>query len=37
VATVEAMRKMYWNKEYKKGMVKVVVKGKLKDDRDEFE
>ena len=37
VATVEEMRKMIWNKEYKKGMVKVVKKGKLKEDRDEFE
>ncbi len=37
VATVEEMRKMFWNKEYKKGMVKVVKKGKLKEDRDEFE
>ena len=37
VATVEAMRRMYWDKEYKKGMVKVIAKGKLKDNRDEFE
>ena len=37
VATVEKMRKMYWNKEYTKGMVKVIAKGKLKDDRDEIE
>ena len=36
-AEVEEMRKMIWNKEYKKGMVKVVKKGKLKEDRDEFE
>lgn len=36
VAIVEEMRKMFWDKEYKKGMVKVIAKGKLKDDRDEF-
>jgi hypothetical protein len=37
VATVEEMRKMFWDKEYMKGMVKVIAKGNLKDDRDEFE
>jgi hypothetical protein len=37
VATVEAMRKMFWDKEYKKGMVKVMAKGKLKEDRDAIE
>jgi hypothetical protein len=37
VATVEAMRKMFWDKEYKEGMVKVIAKGKLKDDRDAIE
>jgi hypothetical protein len=37
VATVEAMRKMFWDKEYKKGMVKVIAKGKLKEDRDAIE
>lgn len=37
VATVEKMRKMFWSKEYKRGMVKMIAKGNLKDDRDEFE
>ncbi len=37
VAKVEEMRRMFWDKEYKNGMVKVVKMGKLKDDRDEFE
>jgi hypothetical protein len=37
VATVEAMRKMCWDKEYKEGMVKVIAKGKLKDERDAIE
>ncbi|MDZ4794041.1 MAG: hypothetical protein SGI83_07160 [Bacteroidota bacterium] len=36
-ATVETMRQMYWDEEYKRGMVKVIAKGKLKDDRDDIE
>jgi len=35
--TVEEMRRMFWNKEYKEGMVKVVSRGKLNDDRDDIE
>jgi hypothetical protein len=37
VSTVEQMRKMFWDKEYKTGMIKVIAKGKLKEDRDDFE
>jgi hypothetical protein len=34
---VEEMRKMFWDKQYKKGMIKVISKGKLNDDRDDIE
>lgn len=37
VTTVEEMRKLIWKEEYKKGMVKLIRKGKLNDERDEFE
>ena len=36
-AAVEKMRKMFWEKEYKEGMEKVIRKGSLKEDRDDFE
>ena len=36
VETVEEMRRLYWNKEYKKGIIKKGSICKLKDDRDDF-
>ena len=36
-ANAELMRKMIWHKEYEKEMSKVLRKGKLKDDRNDFE
>ncbi len=37
VSTVEEMRKSIWSREYKEGMLKVISKGKLNDDRDDIE
>jgi hypothetical protein len=37
IAIVEEMRKMFWGKKYKSGMVKQGATAGLKDDRDDFE
>jgi len=37
VSAVEEMRKRIWNKEYHKGIEKIIKKASLKEDRDDIE